>query len=319
MKILVVMNVEEEHKAMLSAAAPEAEILYIPGGQVDQETAARSDIIVGNIPVKLVNGCKNLKLLQLNSAGANNYTGDGILPEGALLANATGAYGLAISEHMIGALLCIMKKLDRYKMNQTEKNWHDEGSVTSIYGAKTLIVGYGNIGSEFAKRMHAMGSTVSAIRRNKSEKPDFLDSLYQMDHLYESLEEADIVAACLPDTPETRKLFNEEAFSHMKKGAYFLNVGRGNSVDSDALYEALCSGKLAGASVDVTDPEPLPADHKLWDAPNILITPHISGGYHLKQTHDTIIRIACDNIRHYQNGEPFENIVDMKTGYRKNV
>lgn len=106
--------------------------------------------------------------------------------------------------------------------------------------------------------------------------------------------EADIVAACLPDTPETRNLFNEEAFSHMKKGAYFLNVGRGNSVDSDALYEALCSGKLAGASVDVTDPEPLPADHKLWDAPNILITPHISGGYHLKQTHDTIIRIACD-------------------------
>lgn len=319
MNILVVMNVEEEHKRMLSQAAPEAEIIYVPAGQVDQETAARADIIVGNIPAKLLNGCSNLKLLQLNSAGANAYTVPGVLPEGAQLANATGAYGLAISEHMIAALLCLMKKLDRYKMNQTENKWQDEGTVTSIYGAKTLIVGYGNIGSEFATRMHAMGSTVSAIRRNKTDKPEFLDSLYQMDHLYESLEEADIVAACLPDTPETRKLFSEEAFSHMKKGAYFLNVGRGNSVDTDALYDALCSGKLAGASVDVTDPEPLPSDHRLWNAPNILITPHISGGYHLKQTHDTIIRIACDNIRHYIKGEEFENIVDMKTGYRKNV
>lgn len=319
MTILVVMNVEEEHKIMLSEAAPDAEILYIPAGQVDQETAAKADIIVGNIPTKLLPGCKNLKLLQLNSAGANQYAVPGVMPEGAALANATGAYGLAISEHMIGALLCIMKKLDRYKINQQERKWQDEGSVTSIYGSKTLIVGYGNIGSEFAMRMHAMGSKVTAIRRNKSDKPAFLENLYQMDHLYEALEEADIVAACLPDTPETRKLFGEEAFSHMKKGAYFLNVGRGNSVDTDALYDALCSGKLAGASVDVTDPEPLPAEHKLWEAPNILITPHISGGYHLRETHDTIIQIACENIGHYLKDETFENIVDMKTGYRKNV
>lgn len=319
MNILVVMNVEEEHKVMLAAAAPEADIRYIPDNQVDQETAARADIIVGNIPTGLLKNCCNLKLLQLNSAGANQYCLPGIMPEGASLANATGAYGLAISEHMIGTLLCLMKKLDRYKMNQCQKKWQDEGSVTSIYGAKTLIVGYGNIGSEFAKRMHAMGSKVSAIRRNKAEKPAYLESLYQIDHLYASLEEADIVAACLPDTSETRGLFSEEAFSHMKKGAYFLNVGRGNSVDSDALYDALCSGKLAGASIDVTDPEPLPAEHKLWDAPNILITPHISGGYHLKETHDTIIRIACANICHYLKGEEFENIVDMKTGYRKNI
>ena len=143
------------------------------------------------------------------------------------------------------------------------------------------------------------------------------EALYQMDALAECLRTADIVAACLPGTEETYHIFDRNAFAKMKKGAYFLNVGRGNAVDSYALAEALNSGHLAGASVDVTEPEPLPKEHPLWDAKNLLITPHTSGNYHLQETHERIIQIAADNLARFMQGRELRNIVDFATGYRK--
>lgn len=316
-KILVVLPVEDCHKELFAKADPTAEFIYMPDAEVTRELASTVDIVIGNISASTIAGLPNIKWLQLNSAGTDGYTTEGVLPEGALLTNATGAYGLAISEHMIGSLLHIMKKLHLYSANQREHVWHDEGSVTSIDGAKTLVVGYGDIGSEFARKMHALGSSVTGIRRNKTDKPEFLDGLYQMDVLKTCLADADIVATCLPGTPETYHVFNEETFDCMKKGAYFINVGRGNAVDSMALANALNSGHLAGAAVDVTEPEPLPADHPLWDANNILITPHISGFFHLKETHERIVRIAARNLENYINNRPLENIIDFSTGYRK--
>lgn len=129
------------------------------------------------------------------------------------------------------------------------------------------------------------------------------------------MEDADIVATSLPGNAETSNVFDAKAFSAMKDGAYFINVGRGSAVDTEDLCQALESGKLAGAALDVTNPEPLPADHKLWSMPNVLITPHVSGGYHVKLTHDRIGEIAARNIGHLVRGEDFENVVDMKTGY----
>ena len=317
MNILVVMPANDTHREKLQKAAPGAAFTYASAKELSREQVQNADIIIGNAPAALISGSERLKLLQLNSAGTDGYTVPGVLPKGCILCNATGAYGLAISEHSLGALLCLMKKLDRYRLNQQQHLWQDEGGVTSIYGSKTLVVGYGNLGSEFAKRMKALGSTVTGIRRCKTEKPEELDALYQMDALEECLKEADIVASCLPGTPETYHLFNEKTFALMKPGAYFLNVGRGSAVDSMALADALNSGHLAGASVDVTEPEPLPPDHPLWDAKNILITPHISGQYHLKQTHERIIDIACENISAFLSGNPMKNIVDFQTGYRK--
>lgn len=315
--ILVVMPAEDRHLDMFRQAMPDAEILCIPDRDVTQEQVHDADIIIGNAPAALIRGTQKLKWLQLNSAGTDGYTAPGVLPEGCMLTNATGAYGLAISEHMIGALLCVMKKLHLYGANQQQHVWLDHGSVTSIWGSRTLVVGYGDIGSEFGKKMHALGSTVTGIRRNKTEKPEELEALYQMDRLMDCLPEADIVATCLPGTASTYQIFNAEAFAAMKPGSYFVNVGRGTAVDSMALADALNSGHLAGATVDVTDPEPLPADHPLWNAKNLLITPHISGFYHLKETHERIIRIAARNLAHFVAGELLENQVDFSTGYRK--
>jgi len=317
-KILVVMDVLKEHKETLAAAAGNSEICYVPAKDVTEADLMDADMIVGNLDPKLLTYCKKLKLIQLNNAGTDGFTAKGILPEGAVLANATGAYGLAISEHMIGSLLCLMKKLDLYRLNQSKCEWKDEGEVLSVYGSNTLIVGFGDIGSEFGIRMHALGSKITAIRRTASEKPDYVESMHTMDDFYSCLGQADIVASCLPGYMGTFNIFDDKAFDAMKDGAYFINVGRGSAVSTQSLIKALESGKLKGAALDVTNPEPLPKDHKLWSMPNVLITPHVSGGYHVKYTHDKIIQIAANNITHLVNGEAFENLVDMKYGYRKN-
>lgn len=239
------------------------------------------------------------------------------MPEGALLTNATGAYGLAISEHMIGMLLELIKKLNLYRDNQKKSLWKDEGQIKSIYGSTILIVGLGDIGGEFAKKVKALGAYTIGIRRKNSVKPDYLDELYLADELDKVLPRADVVALSLPATKDTSKLFSRERFALMKEGAVLLNVGRGSAVDSDALYDAITAGHLYGAAIDVTDPEPLPADHKLWKLDNMVITPHISGDFHLQETHDRIVRIACENLRAYLKGGKLKNQVDFNTGYRK--
>ena len=315
-KILVVLPVEERHKKLLQENAPEAEFTYCAVDKVTREQVQEATIIIGNVSPSLIKGTEKLKWLQLNSAGTDGYTVPGILPEGALLTNATGAYGLALSEHLLAMLLCLMKKLHLYGEDQKCHVWGDRGTVTSIYGSTTLVVGLGDIGSEFAMRMHALGSRVIGIRRNKAEKPDYLDGLYQMDALEEWLGKADIVAASLPGTKDTYQIFNADAFQKMKEGAFFLNIGRGTAVDTLALVEALNSGHLGGAGVDVTDPEPLPEKHPLWDAPNALVTPHISGNYHLPETFERIVRIAAENLAAFRDGEKLRNQVDFATGYR---
>ncbi len=316
-KILVVMQMDEDHREKLTASANGAELVFLPRREVTDELLREVDAVIGNLSPNRLGTAENLKWIQLGSAGADGYTATGVLRAGAVLTNASGAYGLAISEHMIACLLFLMKKLDRYAADQASHAWQDHGGVASVWNSRTLVVGLGDIGGEFARRMHALGSRVTGIRRHIAPKPDYLEGLYQEDRLFDCLKEADVVASCLPGTKDTYKLYDKEAFAAMKEGAYFLNVGRGSTVDSLALADALNSGHLAGASVDVTDPEPLPPDHPLWDARNILITPHISGGDHLRETKERIVAIAADNLNRFVTGRPLCNVVDLTAGYRR--
>ena len=176
---------------------------------------------------------------------------------------------------------------------------HDEGTVKSIYGSTALILGLGNIGGEFAKRFKALGGHTIGVRRTDAQKPDFVDELYLMDKLEELLPRADVVALSLPETKETMKLIDAHKLARMKKGAILVNVGRGSAIDTDALRDALNSGHLSGAALDVTDPEPVPPDHPLWDTKNVLITPHISGGYNLPETYEKVFQLCADNLGRY--------------------
>jgi len=317
MKILVVIPLKEEEKGRLQAIMPEAEYTYVTSEELTEELVKAADIIIGNVPPKYIKGTKKLKWLQLNSAGTDGYCEAGVIPEGAYLTNATGAYGLAISEHMLGMLLEIQKKLNLYYLNQRQHVWKDEGDVTSIEGSTTLVVGLGDIGGDFARKMKALGSYTIGVKRTEGEKPEYIDELFTMEALDTLLPRADIIALSLPGTKETYHLFNKDKFNIMKKGAIILNVGRGNAICTEDLCEALEEGTIRGAGLDVTEPEPLPADHRLWDIPGVVITPHISGFYHLPETLKRIVNISIENLEHLKNQEPLRNIVDFQTGYRK--
>ena len=306
MRILVAMDVDARHKAWLEEAAGNNEIVYWPvqgagTAIVSPEELAQADVIIGNVATDLLKYAVRLKWMQLHSAGANTYCVPGVMPKGAQLTNATGAYGLAIAEHMTGMVLAMMKKLYTYYDNQKHGQWHDEGQVHSIYGSTVLVIGFGNIGREFGKRLQAMGAPVIGT----------------MEQLDAYLAKADIIASSLPETKATYHLYNAQRFSAMKQHAYFVNVGRGSNVVQEDLCQALRKGQLAGAALDVTTPEPLPTDSPLWQTPNLYITPHVSGGYHLQATHDQIVRIAANNLKRFIAGKPLENQVDFATGYKK--
>jgi phosphoglycerate dehydrogenase-like enzyme len=164
--------------------------------------------------------------------------------------------------------------------------------------------------------MHALGARVFGIRRHVDEKPDYLEALYRMDQIDDILPQCDIVALCLPNHPDTEGLFSRERIAKMKQGAFLLNVGRGSAVDTEALCDALESGALAGAGLDVVEPEPLPKNHRLWNIKTAMITPHCAGGDKFGEIYPSIIEVLCENLRRLQAGEPLLNRVDTETGYR---
>ena len=285
---------------------------FIPRMKIRLDDIRDAEIILGNLPENLVNQCENLKWLQLDSAGANLYKG---LNESVILTNASGAYGTAISEHMLACVLMVMKKLPEYMEIQKEHGFKNLGSVNTVTTSKVLSVGMGDIGTNFARKMNALGAEVYGVRRSIHDKPDFVKELYTSETMDEILPECDIVALSLPETDETVSLFNAERLRKMKKGSILVNVGRGTAIDTMALYEVMQEGHLGAACLDVTDPEPLPKNHPLWNTQNVYITPHISGRFNAHVTFDLVMKIYKDNLTHYLNGEPLEHIVDRHIGY----
>ena len=229
--------------------------------------------------------------------GYDKYAAPGALPAGAVLCCATGAYGQAVSEHLFAEILAVMKKLPGYRDLQHSHQWDDLGEVATPAGANVLVLGAGDIGTHLAALFSAVGSHVTGVRRHAVTAQAPFERMATMDDLPALLPHADIVASVLPSTPATREIADAGFFAAMKPGAYFGNAGRGDLVDQPALISALESGHLAGAAIDVCTPEPLSAGDALWDAPNLLLTPHISGFYHLPATLDNIVRIAAHNIR----------------------
>lgn len=329
-RALVTIPTGERHRSLLQQAAPGWEFRFrgtdtlvcapqeaLPGQPVTQEDVDWAQVILGNVPAAMLHGSPALEWLQTNSAGVEAYIRPGVLAGDTLLTNATGAYGLAIAEHMLGMLLELFKKLELYRDAQKSGAWQSQGAVKAVYGSTVLVLGMGDIGGEFAARCKALGAKVIGVRRSPRPCPEYADEVHLLEDLDSLLPQADVVAITLPGTDATRGLMSRERLAKMKEGAVLLNVGRGFIVDTEALCDALERGHLSGAGVDVTDPEPLPPTHRLWNIPTAVVTPHISGFYHLRETHERIVGIFLENLRHFQAGEPLRNLVDFATGYRK--
>jgi phosphoglycerate dehydrogenase-like enzyme len=257
-----------------------------------------------------------LEWLQLNSSGVGAYS-KWALQNNFTLTCATGIYGLAVSEHILGLILSLYKKLYLYRDNQLSQEWVDEGPVKTIEGSIALIVGLGDIGSTLAKKLNALGAYTIGVRRSNLDKPNYVDELYTTEKLDELLPRADIITFILPDTKDTYHLVDERRLNLMKNEAILINAGRGSLIDQDALCNVLDSGKLLAVGLDVTNPEPLPAEHRLWRIKNVVITPHVSGDYHLKETHERLIQLAAKNLHAFFNDKELTSLVDHSTGYRR--
>lgn len=315
--ILVVIPVQERHKEKLEKAGEGCKFSYSSPADVTESMVSEAEIVIGNIPAPKIRASDKLELLQLNSAGADNYIKPGVLSDRTILTNATGAYSKAVAEHMFAMMFMLQKKLHLYRDAQAKAEWTDEGTVCSITDATVLVVGLGDIGLHFARMAKAMGAYTIGIKRRMSECPEGVDELYTTEQLDEVLPRADVIVSFLPGTKATYHIYTKERFALMKKNVVFLNGGRGNAVDSDVLCEAIRDHQIAAAGIDVTEPEPLPSEHPLWKQKNVMITPHISGQYHLPETFERIVDISAANLSAYLNGKPLKNIVDFATGYKK--
>jgi phosphoglycerate dehydrogenase-like enzyme len=312
--ILSVIEADDIRREELRLIAGDNNIIFTK--KPTEEQILDSDIILGNVSPRIIARSDKLKWLQTQSAGVEAYLG-GILKSGCLLTNGTGAYGVPISEHMLGLYLEVIKKLELYRDNQAYSAWKDMGRVKSVSGSKILIAGLGDIGGRFAAICKSMGAYTIGLRRKNIKKPDYIDELYLSEDLDSILPTVDCVAISLPGTQQTRGMFSRDRIFSMKNGAVLLNVGRGYIVDTEALCDALESGKLSGVGLDVTDPEPLPKGHRLWKIPTAVITPHIAGMGHSDLIDDAVYKICSDNLKRFLRGEPLKNIIDFETGYRK--
>ena len=305
--ILNLLALKEKQRDDFLRAAEGYEQIFAPGGALEDgrpvspELYRRAFAILGNPPVKELAACENLRLLQTRSAGTDQYQRPGVLPEGVTLLSASGAYGHCVSEHMFAMLLSLMKRLPSYRDRQRVGIWSDLGPVKTLAGARVLCVGTGDLGSSFARLCKALGAGTAGIRRDAAKPAEGIDGMYPMDRLDDLLPHADVVALMLPHAADTARLMDRRRLLLMKKDAILLNGGRGTAVDCEALAEVLEGGHLWGACLDVTDPEPLPADHPLWKQERAVLTPHTAGGDHLADTADRIAAIALEHLTAFLN------------------
>ncbi len=268
---------------------------------------------------EFLRAAENLVWVQAQSAGVERYLS---VPEltgnpRIVLTNLRGVHGPAIADHAFAMLLALTRDLPVHLAGRAEGAWRRAGSgllhPIALQGRTLLVVGLGGIGSEVARRAHGCRMRVLATRRSDAPAPPYVERVGHPEDLLDLLAESDVVVLCVPLTPETERLFDARAFAAMKPGSFLVNVARGKLVDTEALVEALRSGRLAGACLDVTDPEPLPSDHALWSLPNVVITPHVAGEAEL--TEERAFALFRENLRRFDAGEPLLNVVDEEAGY----
>lgn len=286
------------------------------------EVLSKTEVLLTNpiVPGDILERAPALRWLQLTSAGADRLIESPIVLSGRIqVTTASGLHAVPISEYVIGAILAFAKGLPRAMESQAEAAWRPY-IAREVEGATVCIVGLGAIGSAVARLAKALGMRVLASRRSCTRRvPGAAAGEHHVDELCPAAdvdylaEQADYLVLSMPLTEESRGLIGEPQLGVMKPTAVIVNIARGPVIDQAALVRALREGRIGGAALDVTDPEPLPPDSELWKAPNVLITPHISGG--TPRYMDRAIDILCENLRRYVADETMRNVVDPDRGY----
>jgi len=297
----------------IHAIVPSARIISGKDLDADPALIEQVDYVFGRLSPEQFPQARRLKWVQGDSAGMDWARKPQVQTHPAVLTNAR-IHGVPISEHLFGLLLMLVRGLHVSLDHQRQGQWRKppRDALGSLWGRTLCVVGLGQIGRRCARLGRAFDMRVIGVRR-RAEPVEGVEQVFTSGQLHQALRQADVVMLVLPGTQETRRLIGPAELAAMKPGALLLNAGRGRTVDTDALVEALRSGQVSGAGLDVVDPEPLPPGHPLWTLPNVLITPHCSG--HHPQYSQRASELFLENLRRILQGQPLAFVVDKQQGY----
>ncbi|MBT4140315.1 MAG: D-2-hydroxyacid dehydrogenase [Candidatus Latescibacteria bacterium] len=313
---MIVPDLGEDTLSRLRTAVPEMTFLVAQNKEEALTLAPEVDAIYTFCTPELLAAAPNLKWVQALSAGVERYPFDELEKRGIIFTNASGVYGAHLADHLMAFILAFSRQLPVLFQAQQAHDWKSRKTYPpgDLRGQTLLIDGLGGTGQDLAQRAKGFDMRVIATRRHLDRpKPDTVEAVYAHDQLRNVLPEADWVAVCVPLTDETRDRYHNAEFALMKNTAYITNIARGKIINTDALMNALDNKQIAGAGLDVTDPEPLPTDHPLWDYENVIITPHASG--HSPNADENILNLICENAQRFVKGKPLKNQVHLNLRY----
>jgi phosphoglycerate dehydrogenase-like enzyme len=328
---------DEADRRLLTGVDPKIDLVVegedTPGwvaGLVDPEV----EVLFASHPPADLAGMPKLRWFQTSSAGLDDVMVQDPWGHGLVVTNGSGIHAVHMGEYVLGAALLWSERLDARLANRTGHRWDRDFAGRELRGRRlrgrtAAIVGYGSLGREAARMLHALGVRILAVKADPDRRVDpgwrepgtgdpegaLPERIVGTDGLRDVVAEADVVVLTLPATPRTRGILDASVLAAMRPHALLVNVGRGALVDQDALIETLRAGRIGGAVLDVTVPEPLPDDSPLWTFPDCLVTPHLSGwGDEAALWHTTALLFA-DNLRRYVAGEPLLNVTSRAAGY----
>lgn len=279
--------------------------------------APEIDIFYGHPSAELIGLAPRLKWIQAPSAGVEFVARvPDLVASDVILTNTRGAHGPSIGEHTLALLLAMTRHIPESMEQQRRKHW-ERGrlyrTAREINGLTMGIIGFGALGRGIAQRANGFEMNVLAVDAQAINGEPLIEEVWPVSRLEDMLSLSDVVVVSAPLTADTTNLLNAEMIAAIKKDAYLIVVSRGGIVDEDALVDALESGALAGAGIDVTAEEPLPKESRLWDAPRLILTPHLAGASAPKERR--VVEIFKENLIRFQNGDPLLNVVDKSKGY----
>jgi D-2-hydroxyacid dehydrogenase (NADP+) len=326
-KLVITFAPGEHHMERLRSEFPDIEIVECLDKSKLPDVLPGAQALVGaGITDDLLCSCPGLRWVHSQGTGVDALLFPALIDSEVVVTNNSGVQASNMAEHLLAMMLAFARGLPDLVRAQSRSEWvqplranttdqtnFQEHPVFEL-GYQTLaILGLGSVGRGLARRAKALGMTVTGFRRHPDRPAEHVDRIYGPDNWISMLEEADHVALCLPLTAETRGIIGKTELAAMRSGGFIYNVGRGDSIDQDALIDALQNGNLGGAGLDVTTPEPLPEDSPLWGMSNVMITAHTSG----LSPHrwDRGIKLLIDNIHRYRLDQPLINVIDKQAGY----
>lgn len=316
-KVLITHEPTESFSSAVQNALPNANVLVTKADEIRAGIVDAQLVIGGPIDKEVLAHAERLVWQHVPWAGVESVISPALAARNVTLTNSRGVSAPNMAEHAIAMMLAFGRALPTFFREQQERSWRGWESRPAFFeltGQTVVLLGMGAIGKATAERLRPFGCTIIGARRSAVDGAvEGFDRVVSFGQLADVLPDADHVVSSLPMTRSTRTIFSADLIASMKPGSYFFNVGRGGTVDQDALIEALKSGHLAGAGLDVTDPEPLPKDSPLWEAPNTIITGHTSGSSPMVA--QRVIEVIVENLRRYQAGEELINVVDLELGY----